>query len=51
LVRTLPGLQDFYMVGQWAGFPGLPIVAGMGRSLIRYLCRRDGRHFAAYVDG
>ena len=51
LVRTLPGLRDFYLVGQWAAFPGLPIVAGMGRSLIRFLCRRDGRHFAAYVDG
>ena len=49
LVRTLPGLDDFYMVGQWAGFPGLPVVAGMGRSLIRFLCRRDRRPFIADV--
>jgi phytoene dehydrogenase-like protein len=49
LVRALPGLHDFYLVGQWAGFPGLPVVAGMGRSLIRFLRRRDGRPFIADV--
>jgi phytoene dehydrogenase-like protein len=45
IVRTLPGLADFYMAGQWAGFPGLPWVAAMGRSLVQHLCRRDGRPF------
>jgi phytoene dehydrogenase-like protein len=49
IVRTLPGLADFYMVGQWAGFPGLPWVAGMGRSLVRHLCRRDGRPFVTTI--
>jgi phytoene dehydrogenase-like protein len=46
-VRTLPGLKDFYMVGQWAGFPGLPSVAAMGRGLIRFLYKRDGKRFVA----
>ena len=45
IVRTLPGLARFYLVGQWAGFPGLPWVAAMGRGLIRHLCRREGRAF------
>jgi phytoene dehydrogenase-like protein len=45
IVRTLPGLSSFYMAGQWAGFPGLPWVAGMGRSLVQHLCRHDGRPF------
>jgi phytoene dehydrogenase-like protein len=45
IIRTLHGLADCYLVGQWAGFPGLPWVAAMGRSLIRHLCRREGRAF------
>jgi phytoene dehydrogenase-like protein len=49
IVRTLPGLDSFYMAGQWAGFPGLPWVAAMGRSLIQHLCRQDGRSFVATV--
>jgi phytoene dehydrogenase-like protein len=49
IVRTLPGLTDFYMVGQWAGFPGLPWVAGMGRSLVQHLCRQDGRAFVTTI--
>jgi phytoene dehydrogenase-like protein len=43
--RTLPGLEGFYMVGQWAGSPGLPNVAGMARGLVRFICQRDGRPF------
>ncbi len=49
IVRTLPGLSSFYMAGQWAGFPGLPWVAGMGRSLVQHLCRQDGRPFVTTV--
>jgi phytoene dehydrogenase-like protein len=49
IVRTLPGLADFYMVGQWAGFPGLPWVAGMGRSLVQHLCRHNGRPFVTAI--
>jgi phytoene dehydrogenase-like protein len=49
IVRTLPGLGGFYMAGQWAGFPGLPWVAAMGRSLVQHLCRQQGRPFVTAV--
>ncbi|MBC7235592.1 MAG: hypothetical protein H5T69_07100 [Chloroflexi bacterium] len=50
LSKTLPGLSNFYMVGQWAGGLGLPNVAAMGRWAIRELCKRDGRRFMTRVD-
>jgi hypothetical protein len=46
LSQTLPGLGNFYMVGQWAGLPGVPLVAAMGRDVVRQICKRDGRVFA-----
>jgi phytoene dehydrogenase-like protein len=45
LSQTLPGLANFYMVGQWAGVPGVPMVAAMGRDVVRAICRSDGRAF------
>jgi phytoene dehydrogenase-like protein len=42
---TLPGLDGFYMVGQWAQLGGLPSVAPAGRDLVRRFCREDGRQF------
>jgi phytoene dehydrogenase-like protein len=45
LSQTLPGLDRFHMVGQWAGVPGVPLVAAMGRDVSRDICRRDGRPF------
>jgi phytoene dehydrogenase-like protein len=47
LSQTLPGLDGFYMVGQWAGIPGVPTVAAMGRDVVRAICRRDQRAFTA----
>lgn len=49
LSQTLPGLGNFYMVGQWAGVPGVPVVAAMGRDVARAICRRDGRPFLTTV--
>ena len=46
LSKTLPGLKNSYMAGRWAGLPGLPQVAGMGRDVIRTICKRAGRRFA-----
>jgi phytoene dehydrogenase-like protein len=44
--KTLPGLKNFYMVGQWAGGAiGLNTVCLMGRNLVRELCKRDNRKF------
>jgi phytoene dehydrogenase-like protein len=44
--KTLPGLQNFYMVGQWAGGTfGISTVCVMGRKLVRELCKRDHKSF------
>ncbi len=45
-LRTLPGLSDLFMVGQWtAPFTGTPIAALTGRQVVQVLCHRDGRPF------
>ncbi len=46
LSQTLPGLHQFYMVGQWAGISGIPMVAAMGRDVARAICRADRRTFS-----
>ena len=50
LDKTLPGLENFYMVGQWvqAG-GGLPSGVMTGREVIQKLCRKDGRKFTTQV--
>jgi phytoene dehydrogenase-like protein len=45
LSQILPGLQSFFMVGQWAGVAGVPMVAAMGRDVVRAMCRIDRREF------
>ncbi len=46
--KTLPGLANFYMVGQWVEpGGGLPPAAMSGRNLAQILCRKDGRQFVA----
>ena len=47
LSQTLPGLANFYMVGQWAGVAGVPMVAAMGRDVVAAVCRKDRRGFKA----
>jgi phytoene dehydrogenase-like protein len=47
--RTLPGLGNFYLAGQWAGGIGLSTAAIQGRKAIQTLCKRDGQRFAARV--
>lgn len=46
--KTLPGLENFYMAGQWV-MPGggVPPSLYSGRQVIQILCRRDGKHFSA----
>jgi phytoene dehydrogenase-like protein len=46
--RTLPGLDDFYMAGQWV-MPGggVPSCLYSGRHAVQLLCRRDGTPFHA----
>ena len=43
--RTLPGLKDFYMVGQWAGDFGLYGTAVGGRKLVQHFCKLEGKRF------
>jgi phytoene dehydrogenase-like protein len=48
--RTLPGLDNFYMAGQWAGASvGLPGAAASGRKLVQMLCEKDGKPFKTTV--
>uniref|UniRef100_A0A7V1EIP9 NAD(P)/FAD-dependent oxidoreductase n=1 Tax=candidate division WOR-3 bacterium TaxID=2052148 RepID=A0A7V1EIP9_UNCW3 len=48
--KTLPGLGNFHMVGQWAGATiGLSTVAVMGRKLVKEICEQDGKRFVTTV--
>jgi len=42
--KTLPGLDHFYMAGQWVEPGGsVPIVAMSGRNAIQLICHQDGK--------
>jgi phytoene dehydrogenase-like protein len=44
--KTLPGLDDFYMAGQWVEpGGGLPPAALSGRNVIQMLCKKDKKRF------
>jgi phytoene dehydrogenase-like protein len=44
--KELPGLNNFYMVGQWVEpGGGTPAVAASGRNVIQIICKRDGKKF------
>jgi phytoene dehydrogenase-like protein len=44
--QTLPGLESFYMCGQWVEpGGGLPTVIMSGRRLVQALCKEDGTKF------
>ena len=46
--RTLPGLEGFYMSGQWAeARGGLPSVALSGRQVMQMICAEDNKAFVA----
>jgi phytoene dehydrogenase-like protein len=44
--KTLPGLENFYMVGQWV-MPGggLPTGVISGRWMTQLICKKDGKKF------
>jgi phytoene dehydrogenase-like protein len=49
--KTLPGLQNFYMVGQWAiGTIGLNTVCLSGRNLVRELSKKEKIKFIATTE-
>jgi phytoene dehydrogenase-like protein len=44
--RTLPGLDNFYMIGQWVQpGGGVPTGAMHGREILQVICHRDRRPF------
>jgi phytoene dehydrogenase-like protein len=46
--RTLPGLKNFHMIGQWvAPGGGLPSGLMTGKDVIKTLCKEDGKEFRA----
>jgi len=48
--KTLPGLENLYMVGQWVEpGGGVPTAAMSGRKVIRMICKRDRRPFLTQV--
>jgi phytoene dehydrogenase-like protein len=47
-LRTLPGLEGLYMVGQWTStFTGTVIAAMSGRQIIQLMCRKKGKKFVS----
>lgn len=45
--RTLPGLENFYMAGQWVTpGGGVPPCLYSGRQVVQILCHREGRKFS-----
>jgi phytoene dehydrogenase-like protein len=46
MLRSLPGLSGFHMVGQWTTpYAGVVMSALSGRQLIQLLCKQSGRPF------
>ncbi|HEY4789533.1 MAG TPA: hypothetical protein VIH57_25960, partial [Bacteroidales bacterium] len=46
--KTLPGLHNFYMAGQWVEpGGGLPTAALSGRNVIQLICKKDRKKFNA----
>lgn len=48
--KTLPGLHNFYMIGQWVEPGGsVPVVAMSGRNIIQQICHEDKKAFIATI--
>jgi phytoene dehydrogenase-like protein len=46
--KTLPGLESFYMAGQWVNpGGGMPTAAMSGNHTIQLICSKDGREFVS----
>jgi phytoene dehydrogenase-like protein len=44
--KTLPGLENFYMAGQWVNpGGGIPTAIMSGRNTIQVICKKDGKKF------
>jgi hypothetical protein len=47
--KTLPGLDNFYMVGQWVGGSSLPGAVTSGRHVTQIICHKDNKPFVTTV--
>jgi phytoene dehydrogenase-like protein len=48
--KTLPGLSNFYMAGQWVEPGGsVPLAAASGRGVIQLICAADHKPFEAFL--
>ena len=48
--KTLPGLENFYLAGQWVEPGGMvPIVAASGRNAIQLICAAENRPFVTII--
>lgn len=48
--KTLPGLDSFYMIGQWVQpGGGLPSGATTGRHVVQMICKRDDKQFMTSI--
>lgn len=50
--KTLPGLDNFYAIGQWVEPGGsVPVVAMSGRNIMQQICHEDEKEFVATKPG
>jgi phytoene dehydrogenase-like protein len=48
--KTLPGLDNFYMAGQWVEpGGGLPAVAMSGRNAVQVICKKESKKFTTTI--
>jgi phytoene dehydrogenase-like protein len=48
--KTLPGLENFFMIGQWVEpGGGVPTAAISGRGVIGMICKQDSKPFKSYI--
>ncbi|WDV44633.1 NAD(P)-binding protein [Clostridiaceae bacterium M8S5] len=47
---NIPGLDNFYMIGQWVSYGGLIRVACCGRYAIQTQCSKDNKKFRTVLD-
>jgi phytoene dehydrogenase-like protein len=51
LSKTLPGLEGFFHIGQWANASlGVSTVAISGRSIVQELCKKDNKRFVVEIQ-
>jgi phytoene dehydrogenase-like protein len=50
--QTLPGLESFYMAGQWVQpGGGVPTASWSARKALKRICKEDRRRFVTTVVG